>query len=265
MNVCKLFLALPIAFVVACTNSDVEVDNDKTAKVVVNEKNLSLEERASRHITGSLAIPATEKFTMEIKKGHLNADNDEDAIITINRLDFAKEELLQKRNPEYIKQLGYNGNYNYFVYYDGEKDKFSVPIPVPSSALAPLKVKFENIYSDIYYTLTIEYRVMEGSFKNFYFIERGILQKVFQTKIYDYIGTDKPEVFFIEYVDGSESAAKDLMVYEGVIKDYAAENIKDIYDFNPTIEKKKNAKLILKWFYSPKDQAYMTPGNTPRQ
>lgn len=263
MNARNLFLMIPITFLFACTNQEVETETEEPTKVVVNEKNLSFEERAERHITGSLSIPATEKISIQYYKAHLNADNNEDAIIVVNRLEFAKAEVNKLPNAAYISKLGYMGNYNYFVLYDGAKDKFSVPIATPSSALTPLKVKFENIYSDIYSNLTIEYRMRNSAFKNFYFLENGILQKVFQTKIYDYIGTDKPEAFFIEYTKGSISAPKDMLVYEGVIKNYSAD-IKDIYDYNPIIEKKKNAKLVLTWFYNPAIAAYMTPETKPR-
>ena len=104
---------------------------------------------------------------------------------------------------------------------------------------------------------------MNAAFKNFYFLEDGVLQKVFQTKIYDYIGTPNPEAFYIEYTKGSISSAKDFLVYEGRIKDYSPE-VKDVYDYNPIIEKKENAKLVLTWFYNPAIHAYMTPETKPR-
>ena len=263
MNARNLFLVIPITFLFACNNEVKEVETDEPTKVVVNEKNLTFEERAERHITGSLSIPATEKITIHRYNAHLNADNSEDAIVTVNRLQYAKEQVGKLPNAKYISQLGYMGNYNYFVFYDGAMDKFSVPIATPSSALVPLKVIFENIYSETYSNLTIEYRVNEAAFKNFYFLENGVLQKVFQTKIYDYIGTKTPEAFYIEQAKGSISSAKDLLVYEGEIKDYSSD-VKDIYDYNPTIEKKKNAKLVLQWFYNPRISAYMTPETKPR-
>lgn len=263
MKAWNLFLAIPFTFLVACNNNANETDTDEPSKVIVNEKNLTLEERAERHITGSLSIPATEKITIQSFKAHLNADNNEDAIVTVNRLEYAKEQVAKLSNAKYISQMGYMGNYNYFVFYDGKLDKFSVPIATPSSALVPLNVMFENVYSDIYMNLTIEYRVNNAAFKNFYFLENGILQKVFQTKLFDYIGTDKPEAFFIEYAKGSISAPKDLLIYEGEIKNYRTD-IKNAYEFQPVIEKKKDAKLVTSWFYNPSIAAYMTPETKPR-
>ncbi len=263
MKAWNLFIAIPFTFLVACNNQAKETETDEPTKVIVNDKNLSLEERAERHITGSLSIPATEKITIQSFKAHLNADNDEDAIVTVNRLEYAQQQVAKLPNAKYIRQMGYMGNYNYFVFYDGALDRFSVPIATPSSALVPLKVKFENIYSDTYTNLTIEYRVNNAAFKNFYFLENGVLQKVFQTKIFDYLGTSKPEAFFIEYAKGSMSSAKDLFIYEGEIKEYQAD-IKNVYEYEPVIEKKENAKLVLKWFYNPRISAYMTPETKPR-
>ncbi len=263
MKAWNFFLAIPITFLLACKGQTETIENDELSKVVVNEQNLSFEERAERHLTGSLSIPATENITIQYYKAHLNADNSEDAIVVLNRLEHAKEQVAKLPNAKYISQMGYMGNYNYFVFYDGALDKFSVPIATPSSALVPLKVNFENISSDTYSTLTIEYRVNNAAFKNFYFLDRGVLQKVFQTKIYDYIGTPNPEAFYIEYAKGSISTAKDFLVYEGKIKDYTP-NIENVYVYDPIIEKKENAKLVLKWFYNPSIAAYMTPETKPR-
>ncbi len=263
MKAWNLLLITPIIILFACKDQVEEDENTEQTSVIVNEKNLTFEERAERHLTGSLSIPATEKITIQTHKAHLNADNSEDAIVTLNRLEFAKGEVAKLSNAKYIRQMGYMGNYNYFVFYDGALDKFSVPIATPSSAFVPLKVAFENIYSDNYTNLTIEYRVDNAAFKNFYFLERGVLQKVFQTKIFDYVGTEKPEAFFIEYTKGSISGAKDMLIYEGKIINYPT-TIDNVYEYEPVIEKKENAKLVTKWFYNPNIAAYMTPETKPR-
>lgn len=263
MKAWNLLLITPIIILFACKEQGEGVENEDQNSVIVNEKNLTFEERAERHLTGSLSIPATEKITIQTHKGHLNADNNEDAIVTLNRLEFAKSEVAKLPNAKYISQLGYMGNYNYFVFYDGALDKFSVPIATPSSAYVPLKVNFENIYSDIYSNLTIEYRVNNGGFKNFYFLERGVLQKVFQTKIFDYIGTEKPEAFYIELAKGSISSPKDMLIYEGKFTNYPSK-VDNVYEYQPVIEKKENAKLVTKWFYNPNIAAYMTPESKPR-
>lgn len=151
--------------------------------------------------------------------------------------------------------MGYIGNYNYFVFYDGKLDKFSVPIPVPSSPINKLKVSFENLSSANYKDLIIEYRVLNGSFRNYYTIYGDVLQEIFQVKTFDNIGEDKPEAYFIEYDKGSICDVKNIMVYEGKIKNYMS-NIGDIYQFQPEII--KTNKLFKRWFFNPKVMKYMT-------
>ncbi len=223
---------------------------DKTPEV-----KLSFEERIQRHVTGSLSIPPNEKFTTKRYNAHLNPDNYEDAIITVNRLEYAKAQAASVPNGSQIEEMGYMGNNNYFIFYDGKLDKFSVPVTVPSSAMAPLEIKFENIISESYKDLTIEYRIINSSYKNYYALSSGVLQKVFQVKLFDYIGTRKPEAFFIEYDKGSISTARDILVYEGKIVDYPTD-IKDVYTYVPKIE--KTSKLIVRWFYNPGTMQYMT-------
>jgi hypothetical protein len=123
---------------------------------------LTFEQRKDRHITGSLSIDATEKYTTEIFKEKINNDEFEDAIITVNRFEFAKKKSAGLKNANQIADMGYLGNYNYFVFYDGKLDKFSVPVPVPSSPINKLKVKFENLSSEKYKDLIIEYRVLNA-------------------------------------------------------------------------------------------------------
>lgn len=221
----------------------------------VSDEILTFDERLKRQITGYLSIPATEKYSTEIIRGFLNSDNSEDAIITVNRLQYAKEQVAKAKNSAEIEEFGYMGNYNYFVFYDGKLDKFSVPIPVASSAIKPLTAKLENITSDVHKDLTLEYRIYNAGFKNYYQISNGSLVKIFQVKLFDYLGTDKPEAFHLEYKSGSISNAKDIIVYEAKIKNYDKDESAS-YNFVPQID--KTSKLVRTWFYNPKIQKYMT-------
>lgn len=246
-----LVFCLFITVLSSCnTETGAEVDTDTPPK------KLTFEERVFNHVSGHLSIPSTEKFTYKVYKAQMNSDNFEDAIITVNRLEYAKTQAPKMEIGEEIAKMGYFGNYNYFFFYDGSVDKFSVPITLASSAVAPLKVKFENIITDSYSDLTIEYRVDNSAYKAYYTLTAGTLQKVFEIKMYDFIGTENPEVYYFEYGKGSMSYAKDILVYEGKIKDYTP-NIKDIYTYEPVIEKKD--KLVYRWFYNPQIYKYMTP------
>jgi hypothetical protein len=223
--------------------------------IIEKKDDLSFEDRIKREVEAKLSIPVTEKYTIEIKKTHLNNDDKEDAIITVNRLNFAIDEAAKEVNPTKRAELGYMGNYNYFFFYDGKLEKVSVPVLVASSAKAPLEIKFENIQSEFYQDVCIEYRIRNSKFRNYYLLENGVIQLIFQWKLFDLVGTADYEANFIEYQEGSISLAKDILIYKGKIENYSTK-IDDIYSYNPTIE--KNQEVIYRFFYDPKTMKYMT-------
>ncbi len=180
---------------------------------------------------------------------------EEDAIITVNRYNFALEEASRSENPSKNAEMGYIGNYNYFIYYDGKLKKFSNPIKVPSSPKAPLKVLFDNIQSEVYKDITIEYRIRNSAFRNYYLIANGNIQIMFQWKLFDNVGTAYPEANFITYEKGSMSIFKDILIYTGKIKNYSPV-IPDVYTYNPEIE--KAGGLQYRFFYDPRSLKYMT-------
>lgn len=246
------FTASLIVFAFVSCTSNIEDSNFKGEE---QRTNLSFPERLNRHVRGSLSMEESEHCVTEVYKEKVNNDEFEDAIITINRLDYAKNKARTLKNGKQIAEMGYIGNYNYFIFYDGKLDKFSVPVPVPSSPINKLKVSFENLSSANYKDLIIEYRVLNGSFRNYYTIYGDVLQEIFQVKTFDHIGEDKPEAYFIEYDKGSICDVKNIMVYEGKIKNHLA-NIGDIYQFQPEII--KTNKLYKRWFFNPKVMKYMT-------
>lgn len=245
---------LILAFLLAlysCSDST-EVKNDSEKKQIGKE--VDFETRVKREIETKLDIPPTEKYTFEIHKAHLNGDEKEDAVITVNRLEFAMEEAAKNQTAKRA-EFGYMGNYNYFFYYDGQLDKVSVPVMVASSAKAPLRVSFEKIQSDIYNDIIIEYRIRNSAFRNYYQIENGSLMLVFQWKLFDFVGTDNYEANFIKYQPGTYSLVKDIVIYRGKIKDYTKQ-IPDVYQYNPTIE--KGGEELYRFFFDPRSDVYVT-------
>jgi hypothetical protein len=130
-----------------------------------------------------------------------------------------------------------------------------VPVPVPSSPINKLKVSFEQLSAENRKDLVVEYRVLNGSFRNYYTISGDVLQEIFQVKTFDHIGEDKPEAYFIEYDKGSICDVKNIMVYEGKINNYPSK-MEDIYQYEPEII--KTSKLFKRWFFNPKVMKYMT-------
>ena len=78
--------------------------------------------------------------------------------------------------------------------------------------------------------------------------------QVFQCKLYDYLGEKNVEANYIEYSNGSVGLAKDILIFKGKLKN--GNNVKDIYNFSPEIE--KEGELIHRFFYLDKEGKYFT-------
>jgi hypothetical protein len=216
----------------------------------------NFEDQVLHEITAKLQIPSTEKFSHKIYWENLNPDSEKDAIITVNRLDYAREKAAATPNPSKLAEMGYIGNYNFFFFYDGKKKRFSVPIPVPSSALNELKISFKNIQSaSLFKDLIIEYRIQNAAFHNYYMLEGDMMNQVFQWKVFDNLGTNKSEANFFELGEGKISLTKDILIYTGKVKNLPA-TIEDVYSFQPEIEKTNN--LVYRFFYDPATRKYTT-------
>ena len=245
-------LLIIIILLVACTNH-VEPENKKTPKE--NLKKLPFEKRFKREIESKLLIPSNEKYTYKIYKDFLNLDDVKDAIITVNRLQFALDEASKSENTAQIAEMGYTGNYNFFFFYDGKTDQISNPIPVPSSPQAPLEVNLENIQSEFFKDITLTYHIKNAAYKNYYLIVGGNIQLMFQWKLFDAIGTATPEANFLEYEKGSYNEFKDIVIYKGKIKNYSP-IVKDVYNYKPTIE--KNGAKLYRFFLDKHTMKYST-------
>lgn len=234
-------------------------EQNEKEEIVFKEKEdftkLPFDQRIKREAESKLSIPATEDYTLQVYKQHLNSDNSKDAIITVNRYQFALEEAAKAPNPAQIAELGYTGNYNFFFFYDGKTKLLSAPIAVPSSPKAPLKVNFENIQSEVYKDATFEYHIRNSAFKNFYSLNTQQIQLIFQWKLFDYLGTNTPEANYLEYADGTMSMFKDILIFKGSIRNYTP-IIEDIYTYNPVID--KQGSMLYRFFYDPRTGKYMT-------
>lgn len=200
-----------------------------------NQTNLPLDELARRHVEAHLNIPFNEKYTLSIHKKHLDEDSIIDAIILVNRLNFALEEAAKSNNSAKRAHLGFTGRYNSLFYYDGGLNKISPEIPVPSSPHALLKLNFTSFSGKKYTDFTIDYTIRNSQFRNYYIIQNHTPVRVFQWKIYDYLQEDNEEANFLTFDNGSYSKVKDILVYDGKISNH--NEIKDIYHFDPKIEK----------------------------
>lgn len=250
----KIIFVLIIVFLIqSCSET-----NEKEVIVFKEKKDftkLPFAQRVKREAESKLSIPATEDYTLQVYKAHLNSDNFKDAIITVNRYKYALDEAAKAQNPAQIAELGYTGNYNFFFFYDGKTKLISEPIAVPSSPKAPLKVKFEHVQSEVFKDATFEYRIRNSAFKNFYSLNSQQIQLIFQWKLFDNVGTATPEANYLEYSDGTMSMYKDILIYKGAIRNYTP-TIQDIYTYDPVID--KQGGMLYRFFYDPRTGKYMT-------
>jgi hypothetical protein len=245
-------------FLLSCSqnpNSETEIEDKEQESDAKDLSFKSLEERFKYEVSKKLSISKDEKFTIDVKYEFLNSDDKKDAVITVNRLQKAIDEASKSNNPAKRAELGYLGSYNFFFFYDGAKDAVSVPIMLGSSAKAPLKISFENIQSEFYKDIIVDYKIRNAAFRNYYLIQDQTLQLAFSWKIYDKIGEKEYEANFFEYNEGTFSLAKDISIYSGKITDYT-EKINDIYTFEPYITKQKD--LQYRFFFDPKKLKYVT-------
>lgn len=189
----------------------------------------SLEAYANRMVRAALNIQANEKFELAIYGAQLDADGIEDAIITVNRLDFAMKEAAAGPNPAKRADLGFMGNFNYFFFFDGKLDMLSPPIAIPSSPLLPLKVSFENISSTQYKDILIDFRIRNASYKDFYTVSNHTPRRIFQFKNFDGLGTALTEAYHFSYGAGSYGPQKNIFVMEAKLEALPAGADKNTY------------------------------------
>jgi hypothetical protein len=219
----------------------------------VVEENLPLDELAKRQVESQLSIPWTENYILEIHKAHFDGDNIEDAVILVNREQFARKTAIEngKSNQE---KVAYTGNYNYLFYYNGATNKVSRPINVGSSPFAPLKIDILNIQSAAFKDFTLDYRILENCYRNFYTVTRGVPRLVFQWPIFELEKEDKKVINYIEYAKGTYTSAKDILIYKGKLDTPVPENLRS--DFSYSIS--KDGEMEYLFFYNPNEGKYFT-------
>ena len=211
---------------------------------------------AKRHIEATLRIPATEKYTLSIHKENLDGDDKQDAIILVNRYQFAMDEAVQSTNPAKRAELGYMGNYNYLFYFDGALNLISPPLVIPSSPMLPLKVSFENISSSSFKDILIDFRIRNSSYKDYYTVTNHSPRRIFQWKIFDGLGTPNEESFIFNYETGSYSESKDIVISKGRIG--AIPQKADLFIYEPVISAENKQETLYRFFYLPQKGIYAT-------
>jgi hypothetical protein len=242
-----IFLILISTLFIGCTEDSEEEETTKN-----NQKIEPVEAIAKRFVESKLEIIPSEKYKLEIVKGQLDGDNQEDAVVTVNRYNYAVEKAGQTKNPGKVAEIGYMGPYNYLFYYDGATGKISGPMEIPSTPISPLKVSFEKVMSDAFSDIVITYRIRNSCFKHIYTIQNQKPRLVFGWKIFDGFGTPDSKAVHFVYETTAVSLPKDIRIMKAKI--ISSNEIQDYNVDEPKLEKLNEEEY--RFFYNPKEGKY---------
>lgn len=248
----KYFFISVIAFttfLTASCSSDTSTEEPVKQNGKTSE-NEPFEKRFKREIEASLQIPATEKYTYRVYKAFVNSDTIEDAIITVNRFDYAIDQAIKSKNTAKAAEMGYIGRYNYFFFYDGAADIISKPVNVPSSPGRELDVAFASITSPTRQDIVVDYRIRNSGWRCYYTATgEAQVSLIFQWKLFDHVGEDVPEALNHVLEASPEGITQDISIYQSTI-DHYDKNIGDEYKYVPQISQK--GALLYRFFYDPR-------------
>lgn len=246
MKAFSLFtLSFTALLAVSCSQSPDADQEEATAP----KKKEAFEKRFIKEIEAKLKINRTEKYSYKVYKADINGDGIGDAIITVNRMQYAEDQAIASGNVAKAVEVGYVGPYNLFFYYDGALDLISDPVQVPSSPGRELDVHFESITSPDKKDIVIDYRVRNSGWRSYFTSSgQGTLSLMFQWKWFDYIGEANPEALNHVLEANPRGQLQDISIYQSSIDDYPG-TVKDIYGYVPKITQK--GALMYRFFYDP--------------
>jgi hypothetical protein len=238
---------------------EVTKEDSKQTKTDASIKPIEFDEKAIRQaVLSRLGISETDQPEVVITRAHLNNDSFEDAYINVNLAKKATKDMEAAKNPAMFVETGYLGNYNYLIAWDGETKLLGNPYQLVSNAMEALIVEEVDLLDPGYKTLAVTYRVRNSVFEIFLRIMNGSFAPVFSYKIMDGIGTDKPVFQVRKIVDNPKSVQKDIIVYEGELRDYSATEAarnKNYYPFNRIQSK---PAPVARYFFDKQLEKYAT-------
>lgn len=239
-----------VLLLVSCESTD----NITETAAEIPDAQLSMEELIDRKVRVSLGILGTEKFTTQIERAHLNTDDIEDAIVLVNRKEFAVQKAVEMDKVAYHEKIQYFGNHNHLFFYDGSTHTVTRNIAIPSSAFIPLRLEFQNIQSEAFKDFTIDVRIQESCWRNFYTIRNGVPALVFQWKLWEKTADGSLKANHFKFDNGSYSLAKDILIFDANI----VSKVPDDLSINFSIKTEPKGEILHRFFYYPKEKKYFT-------
>lgn len=242
-----------LIFLTACESENAEVTAPKPKENKVVEAT-DLETKVAMHIKGQLKITAADKFDSTWFRVDLNADGQNDYLITVNQLDRALNEAIEEDKVEKMREIGYMGYFNHFFFVDGATEEIADGIVVPSSPMFPLEVRFEKILGTDQMDFYVDYRVRNMQRRKFYTISQGNPREICQAVIFDRFGTEDTEAYDVRLEQGTLNDFNDIVEYQARLEPMIIRNLDSTYYYKPTIIPSNNE--VRRWHYSPSARKY---------
>ncbi|MCH2225978.1 MAG: hypothetical protein MK066_14515 [Crocinitomicaceae bacterium] len=256
----KLYLQLFLSTLLfGCTSEIKETPDVIPDTIVVDDtpkQYVPTEELIRNYVYKSLEISDDEKITIETFEADCNGDDSLDIVITVNLLDRALKEAIKSNSIAKRAELGYMGRFNYMIYMDGASRSLSKAIAIPSSPHGKLAVSFENIRTEHYKDILIDFRIRNSGFREFYSVVNEIPRRVLQVKLFDGLGDSTYEGYTIGYKPGRYSLAKDVIVYKGTFDNPTFDDPLGSYQFTPEIT--ATQEIDRQWFFNDGQFKYFT-------
>jgi hypothetical protein len=249
---------LPILLSVMLLNA---CNTDRSESNNLNQKkksSLTFEERAKRAVEADLKINASEKYDIQIHKTYIDRDTLEDAVILVNREQWATKRAEKQDNLDYAKKLGFTGPYNNVFVYLGKYDKFISTPTVGSGAEYPLEINFEVITSPSQKDFYVDYRIRNSMHRNYYTVRNDRVFLTLNCPVFDSIGYPKPKVYSIQHRESSVRLSKDIAMYKGEIANYNPSQIENVNNYTPDKILSKD-ELYVFFIFDENTLSYVTP------
>lgn len=247
-------ISISLLFFFSCAEKQkIEVAKNDDVTEIEN-----FEKWAKREVESLLTINATENYTMTIHEEYLDRDTLIDAVVLVNREEFAKKKAAEDGDTSFEELVGYTGPYNHvFTYINGSKKLLQAP-PVGSSAEYPLTVQFETISNPSQKDFFIEYRVKSSVNRNYYTLDKGKVILTFSCPLYDFMDPQNPTIYAIKHQESDVRISKDIALYKGNIVNYSPNTIQDFMSYYPE-EVVATDDLYVYFIYDKKRMKYVTP------
>ncbi|WP_107037739.1 hypothetical protein [Brumimicrobium mesophilum] len=241
----------------SCNNNEGSTDIKESVKKKEVET-FTEEEKIIRQVESVLGISATETYDIDIQYKFIDQDTLKDALILVNRREFAFQKAKNTDTERFFKETGNTGLYNYIFLLKGGEQRIISTNPVGSNANYPLKVEFLELTSKAHKDFYVEFRVRNSLHRNYYTVRNNRIYLTFSCPVFDKIGESEPLVYDIKHQTSSVRIAKDIALFKGQIVGYNPKNIDDINEFQPE-EVTNNGELFVYFIFNEKTMKYVTP------